>query len=420
MCIAPNVLADGTITACHKCWQCIEQSVWDWVGRNIAENKTSVQSHAITLTYGRDDGGRVDHLRSAILTYSDVKNMLKKLRNHGFPVRYFITGEFGTKKGRTHWHGIFHWQDQVPDHELGVRFHIPFWEHGHTMWKQPNPEAIAYACKYILKDYADGARQTSLPRMSKKPPLGHDYFMNLAERFVDEGLSPQDLDYSFKGVMRRKRDGTFEPRPFRLRDRSAENFLSHYVATWAELRPGEKMPPSELIHNWLTPEDKEARGIIARQADRPVGTARTVGQALQLQKDADRLQHLAEAKERDALWAKTGLEKPVREMNPIIRRGPQTLHEVEAEIAEWERFNSLGKEQQQQEQQQREDQRRKLREQIGDVIAESFSRQGRVKVVDEQGEDRWINPEDAEHTPDGIGWQVRTKNLRRSHKGGDQ
>lgn len=419
MCIAPNVLADGTITACHKCWQCIEQAVYDWVGRNIAENKTSVQSHAVTLTYGRDDGGRADHVRAAILTYSDVKNMLKKLRNHGYPVRYFITGEFGTKKGRTHWHGIFHWQDKVPEHELGKNCHIPHWEHGHTMWKQPTPEAIAYNCKYILKDYADGARQTSLPRMSKKPPLGHRYFMSLAERMVKEGVSPQDLNYQFRGVTRRKKDGTRELTPFRLRDRSADNFLTHYVLTWERLRPGEIIPPSEVIYNWLTPELKEERGIIARHRDSPVGNAVTVAQRLQRQKDADRLKQLREGRERDEMWGKTEQEKPVREMNPIIRRGPQTLHEVQAEIAERERFESLGKEQQQFEQQQREDQRRKLREQIVDVVAESLSRQGRVKVTDDEGKDLWVNPADAERTADGNGWKVRTKNVRRSRKDGD-
>lgn len=335
MCIAPNTLADGTITACHKCWQCIEQAVNDWVGRNIAETKTSVQSHAVTLTYGRDDGGRPDHERSTILTYSDVKNMLKKLRNHGYPVRYFVTGEYGTKKGRAHWHIIFHWQERVPEVVLDQIFHFEHWEHGHTKWKPVHPETIRYNCKYILKDYADDSGQTALPRMSKKPPLGHEYFMQLADRHVAEAVAPQSAEYRFRGVTRRRRDGGYEEIPFRMTNRTLENFMQRFIEQWQAQRPGENLPQSQFVQEWLTPELKEERGILRRNADLPVGSARSVAQRLQLQKDADRLQLLREGRERDA-WFASNTEPVVRPKTPWL--GPTTLSEFYAEQEYWENY----------------------------------------------------------------------------------
>lgn len=89
MCQSPNKLADGTQVACHECWQCINAQVDDWCGRCIAENRTAVASHAVTLTYGRDISadsvtyGDAEHERAAVLTYSDVQKWLKLFRRHG-------------------------------------------------------------------------------------------------------------------------------------------------------------------------------------------------------------------------------------------------------------------------------------------------------------------------------------------------
>ena len=128
MCISPNTLSDGTQVACRNCWQCRADRINDWVGRCIAESKTAVASHAITLTYGRvhlstenDAYGDAEHPRAAVLTYSDVQKYFKLLRRHGYPLRYFAVGEYGSLKGRAHWHIIAFWQDKAPPHELNTR-----------------------------------------------------------------------------------------------------------------------------------------------------------------------------------------------------------------------------------------------------------------------------------------------------------
>lgn len=247
MCKAPIMLPTGVETACHKCSQCRERAIDDWVGRNIAESRTSKWARAVTLTYGRSDEGSPDHERAAILTYSDVQKWIKLLRRHGFDVRYFITGEFGSTKGRAHWHVMLYGQGSMPEHRLEDKYFVgAFWSHGFSYWTMPDHRNIRYNCKYILKDMGDEARQGHLA-MSKKPPLGARYFDDLAERYVRQGLAPQDLFYSFPEVRQRKRDGSEAPKLFMLKDRSAELFLDHYLATWRARRGSQPVPGSELL-----------------------------------------------------------------------------------------------------------------------------------------------------------------------------
>lgn len=346
MCTAPNTLPDGTEVGCRECWQCAERKTDDWVGRCIAESKTALRTFSISLTYGRDVDDNVDHIRAALLTYSDVQKYFKYLRQLGYVVRYFAVGEYGSTKGRAHWHLIVFYYDNtaviaerklynaeieagfrrgkllpvpasaVPEHEistrgadgdlLDVRFSDRCWPHGHAVWEElldgydaAAARAVRYVCKYLLKDSQDEASQMLGPRLSKKPPLGDAYFRDLARRYVEQGLAPQDLFYSFPDV--RAKDGQL--RRFMLGGVSADNFIRYYVETitgvpmpvWDKgtkaarlvyeqelwqwillaLSPKTRMPNSELVEEWLdsfVPELREAeayrekvRGIIRKR-----------------------------------------------------------------------------------------------------------------------------------------------------------
>ncbi|WCK74273.1 hypothetical protein G6L96_025740 (plasmid) [Agrobacterium tumefaciens] len=257
MCINPVKIADVGVVACRECWQCRETKVDDWVGRNIAESKTATASHVVTLTYGQDrTTGDIDHIRAAVLTYSDVQKYLKYLRADGFPVRYFVVGEYGSMKGRAHWHIILYWQGPVPDHQLRENFMEKHWPHGWSYWDKSTPEAVRYACKYLLKDAADEEQQGWGPMVSKKPPLGHDFFRQLAEEYLEAGLSPQTLNYSFPDVrrvprtMRAKTHKQFreasKPVQFRMTHKTAENFLQYFLDIWEE-KHNDHPPRSDVI-----------------------------------------------------------------------------------------------------------------------------------------------------------------------------
>lgn len=266
MCEAPILIPVNGFTVptpCHKCMQCRDRKVTDYVGRNIAESKTALASHAMTLTYGRDEHGESLHERSQILTYTDVQKFIKLLRRHGYPVRYFITGEYGSKWGRSHWHVILYWQKKVPP---GIVLDDPFymfarlnadgsqavddkgkpaffWPHGFAHVKEPSAHNVMYNCKYIQKDMGDDLRQGHLA-MSKKPPIGYHWFRMHAGKYVKAGLAPRDLKYSFPDITDPK---TGLPWVYYFTGRSAELFLESYIELWRKAYPGQHWPRSELV-----------------------------------------------------------------------------------------------------------------------------------------------------------------------------
>ncbi len=282
MCQSPNMLADKSLVACRKCPQCRYHRIEEWVGRCIAESKTSVATSFIGLSYGRDQEGRQSHPRSAILTYSDVQKYFKQLRNRGYPCRYFAVGEMGSEKGRAHWHVLVFWQERVPlsmtdygnnawsgwkpleypverNIEWDRRFHEPCWPHGTSHWsevrKRNEKGSIAYACKYINKDVNDPAAQSKLA-MSKLPPLGTAYFIKRAQRFVDEGIAPQDPFYEFPGEADHK-DGT--AMRFMLRGKLQEIFLDAFITKWREQIGGHE-PPSKYLEEYLDAKTRKESG----------------------------------------------------------------------------------------------------------------------------------------------------------------
>nr|QJB21343.1 MAG: replication initiator protein [Microvirus sp.] len=257
MCLNPVKIAEVGFVACRECWQCRETKVDDWVGRCIAESKTATAAHSVTLTYGRDQStGDVDNIRAAVLTYSDVQKYLKYLRADGFPVRYFAVGEYGSAKGRAHWHIILYWQGEVPDHVLEENFMQKHWTHGWSYWRECHSQSVRYACKYLVKDVADEDAQSWGPLMSKKPPLGHDYFRWLADKYVEQGLSPQTLFYTFPDAQRvpagAKAKGRkmllekSKPVQFRMAGKTAANFVGYFIERWREVY-GDDPPRSKLV-----------------------------------------------------------------------------------------------------------------------------------------------------------------------------
>lgn len=203
----------------------------------------------MTLTYGRDPRyDAADHVRAAVLTYRDVQKFLKRLRKEGLSVRYFIVGEYGSMKGRTHWHALLFWQGAVPIVPLGENVEFRHWPHGHTFWDRLNPETIAYVCKYVAKEVAEEGRLYHVG-LSRRPPLGDAYFRLLAANYVAQRLAPQDWVYQFAGVEKKGRQ-----RKFVMRGKTRENFIRYFRDGWWEAY-GDHPPNSEILEKF---EDKQA------------------------------------------------------------------------------------------------------------------------------------------------------------------
>lgn len=307
MCISPIALDDGRIIRCRKCRTCRGQQVKDWIGRCRAEMATSRETLFATLTYGQDDkySSSEDNLKAKMLHFSDTTNWLKTLRHwtlkndQGFDfepretkakLRYFLVGEYGTTKGRAHFHVILFVGGRRPPniiisdpkpatqhrymhkHQRGGYI----WPHGWSHWMMADIGSIRYAVMYILKHkLEEGEKRVGFSSM---PGLGSEYFELEAQRYVDQGLSPKDATYSFAG----DRDHKGRPYVYRLWDVSLFNFCSAFALRWQEKYDNERWPRSDLMEwfeeeryrreqygqvewrqtpEWLNAKDEERKGI---------------------------------------------------------------------------------------------------------------------------------------------------------------
>lgn len=250
MCVSPITLRDGTRVACRGCWACQAERRDDLVGRCVAEAVTSDYVAAVTLTYAGDGA------ETAVLRYSDVQKFLKRLRFAGFQVRYICAGEYGSKKGRAHWHMVLFFRGARPEAPEGQRFDWVYWPHGVAYFQSPNWRGFNYVLKYALKDVAQAGATRALA-MSKKPPLGFDYFVQLAERTASAGLPLQSPEYSFLDVCNRQ-----GPKRFFLKGRMRDLYCEQYVRAFREVWRREP-PMSDFLAEFL---DKQVRAEIELSA----------------------------------------------------------------------------------------------------------------------------------------------------------
>jgi hypothetical protein len=80
--------------------------------------------------------------------------------------------------------------------------------------------------------------------MSKKPPLGHEFFMDLAQTHVEQAVIPRSFKYKVGGV---KKDNGKE-KVFMMQGKTRENFMAAFKEGWIE-KYG-KEPYSEFHEEW--------------------------------------------------------------------------------------------------------------------------------------------------------------------------
>lgn len=246
MCVQPTILPSIGPVGCRLCWQCRANRINDYVGRCIAEQKHSSGALAVSLTYGGGD----DNTHAAVLVYKDFQDFMKALRRTGerapqgkkFTVRYIVAGEYGSKKGRSHWHAVLFFQGHVPEVKLETdQYTWKHWKHGYSYFQKPDYGGFHYIMKYALKDTNQETSDSHLGR-SMQPPLGDAFFADLAKRYVDQNISPKDYFYSFGDCFDNKR----KRRIFMMQGVSRENFVDYYLHDYAQRKGGEH-PLSEMI-----------------------------------------------------------------------------------------------------------------------------------------------------------------------------
>lgn len=246
MCNQPKIIPGVGPVACRICSLCQSNYRKDWVGRCIAEKLTSTKTWVITLTYG---GG--NHDAAQTLRYEHVQLMLKKLRNHGYKVRYMVAGEYGSGgTERAHWHIVLFFKGASPTFKLNKRYNHPIWEHGFIFVEEPHHANFYYATKYTTKKTNEKFRELDF-RFSKFPALGHGYFMELADGYVKEKIAPSDFTYTFRDI----KDKKGKQRAFLMRGVTKENFMQRFHEGNMKL---DQPLFSEAYDKWLLNSDAAA------------------------------------------------------------------------------------------------------------------------------------------------------------------
>jgi len=235
-------LDNGLQVGCKTCWQCRKRKIADYVGRSIAEARMSNKTYAVTLTYGDDNLEEHELVHAVTLVYKDVQDFLKRLRKK-YQVRYIVTGEYGSAKGRAHWHIILFFKNKFPDVQKNKRVDWKYWDKGFSYFQEADWKGFEYCLKYILKGEKMRSADNHLA-MSKKPPLGHEFFQQLAKQYVEQALVPQTYFYKFGDV----RDYKNREKSFMMTGKTRENFMETFVNTWEENYDHE--PLSELVTDY--------------------------------------------------------------------------------------------------------------------------------------------------------------------------
>jgi hypothetical protein len=226
MCVSPNhVWVDGPLgykkqlVPCNACWACLKNKVWDLTGRVLCEYANQDWARTITLTY--DDKKLRDPTQTEILHLRDFEEFRQRLKHHFPQFRYIAAGEYGKEKGRTHWHILMMGRGTPPDvpNNNKQRFHWKLWPWGHcTAEHGATEKSIRYVAKYLVKHKANLAQmkegQTYRKEWlgySKKPLLGHDFIVHMAQRHAEARVYPRDFNYMPPGGnLRQKWRYTFQ------------------------------------------------------------------------------------------------------------------------------------------------------------------------------------------------------------------
>lgn len=261
MCVNPRFTDAGVRITCRKCWQCLANYADLWVGKCIAESRTAAKTYLVTLTYGSEErmGMEGNDMHAVSLNYPDVQLWLKRLRYQTTgPIRFLAAGEYGSAKGRAHWHVILFCQDidtVIPNLKLNWRYVHEgergqlIWPHGVSYWEELNaPAQIAYVCKYIQKDDNDTVYNT---HVSKRPALGTEYFKYCAKLHVEQGLSPRDTFYGFPDVLKTHGAQKGTPRRYVMTTAAAYKYCQDFVTLWRDKWGDQPWPQSDLIDQYF-------------------------------------------------------------------------------------------------------------------------------------------------------------------------
>lgn len=156
--------------ACGKCPNCRKRRTSAWAFRLQQEEKRSVSSHFVTLTYATATVPITENANLS-LKKSDLQDFFKRLRKlHTAKLKYYAVGEYGGQTKRPHYHLILFNAELLKVEQE--------WWHGTITGGTVTGASIAYTLKYISKNptvpaFDSDDREREFGLMSKG--LGDNY-----------------------------------------------------------------------------------------------------------------------------------------------------------------------------------------------------------------------------------------------------
>lgn len=195
-----------------------------------------MHKHALCVALTYDNSTQENRDAAAMFQYSDIRLFLARLRDAAWQqerkaaklarrepvrpvIRFLCAGEQGSRDNRCHWHMILYSDcdllklgviskfgrrvtDPADIYTVGknkLRRHWSLWGKGFVTFQKPDQGGMNYVLSYCLKDQFTGEKSrgtmreakaenfaTGLFRMSKRPPIGHEWLVQkmvaLAER----------------------------------------------------------------------------------------------------------------------------------------------------------------------------------------------------------------------------------------------
>jgi len=159
--------------SCKECMPCLINKRSEWTARILMELQSHDSSTFCTLTY-TDSNLPTDRK----IDKTHLQLFLKRLRERYSPkkLRYFATGEYGSKTERPHYHAIlFGFPDTL--HQMIT----DTWGLGFTTASPVNAARAGYVAKYTTKKTGDNA---SFGMMSRRPGIGKPFASTIAAALV--------------------------------------------------------------------------------------------------------------------------------------------------------------------------------------------------------------------------------------------
>lgn len=191
---------------CGHCITCKMARAREWSLRLEMESQYWKDLCFVTLTYdddnlpyhivskelicediGQSGSDIADDFYMPSLAYDDLTLFVKRLRKCiDFKIRYFAVGEYGTRRGRPHWHILFF---GLPGTDECQRLIQEKWDKGFVKVKPFFPETCVYVAGYVQKKLYGSDR--IIYRLPEVMRCSH----HLGERWLFDHMNSIDDDH---------------------------------------------------------------------------------------------------------------------------------------------------------------------------------------------------------------------------------